>query len=184
MTSDCMHRRHADLLALLTLATATLWAAPAIALESDRAQPMDVLADRSEADRATGVLKLMGNVSITQGTLKVEAENGDVHQNSRSGEVERIILRGSPARMQQQLDNAAGEMRASAAQIDYNAGSDTVVLSGNVRIVEPRGTLTGERITYNIAGGNVRAESGSEQVRMVFPGRPPSAAADNENGDD
>lgn len=183
MTSNCMHRRHADLLALLVLAATSVWTSPASALESDREQPMDVLADRSEADRATGVLKLSGNVSITQGTLKVEAENGDVHQNSRSGEVERIILRGSPARMQQQLDNAAGEMRASAAQIDYNAGSDTVVLSGNVRIVEPRGTLTGERITYNIAGGNVRAESGSEQVRMVFPGRG-AAAADNENGDD
>lgn len=185
MTSDSMHRLPVELLRILSLTTALLMTAPVSALERDRYEQIDVRADNSDLDSANGLVKLVGNVTITQGSLKVDAEAADVHQNSRSGEIERIVLRGTPARMEQALDNAAGHMRASASEIDYNARQDTIVLTGGVRIMDPRGTLTGERVTYNVAGGNVRAQSGSsEQVRMVFPGRQQPATPENEGDHD
>lgn len=151
-----------------------LFPAIAIALESDRDQPMDIVASGSDSDLNTGIHQLIGNVEIRQGSLLIQADRGEVHQPGDNQEVTRVILEGSPARMQQSLDNAAGQMRASARRIDYDRANDTVVLTGNVRIDEPRGTLSGERVVYNIAQGRIQGQgqAGDDgRVRFVIPPR-------------
>lgn len=149
-------------------------------LESDRDQPMDIRAIDSDTDLNSGVLKLIGDVVITQGSLRIEAETGEVHQPEQAAAVTRVTLEGSPACLEQELDNAAGKMRACSRKIDYDRRTDAVVLTGNVRIEEPRGTLTGERVTYNIAEGRVQGQSagGDSRVRFVIPPR-----AKETNGD-
>ena len=147
---------------------------PAVqALESDRDQPMDIQAVDSDTNLNSGVLKLIGNVRITQGSLLIEADTGEVHQPEQAAAVTRVILEGAPACLEQELDNAAGKMRACSRKIDYNRETDSVILTGNVRIEEPRGTLTGERVTYNIAQGRVQGQSGGgdSRVRFVIPPR-------------
>lgn len=173
-----MRRPTAELICLLAL---TLPAVGAQALQSDRNQPMEVSAIGSEMDLNTGTYRLNGGVEIVQGSLRIEADTGEVHQPSDSAEVSRVVLQGSPARLEQALDNAAGHMRASARTIDYDRSADTVVLTGDVRIQEPRGTLTGERVTYNIAQGRVQGQSGGgdSRVRFVIPPRAREADGDN-----
>lgn len=157
------------------LAALVLWlpALPAAALESDRHQDMTIESDTSESDIERGVVRLSGNVTIEQGSLRIEAGSGEIHQDRDSGAIARVILEGEPARMEQALDNAAGHMRASARRIDYDAARDQVVLSGDVRIVEPRGTMTGQQVSYDIARGSIRGQSGAggDRVRLVLPGR-------------
>lgn len=173
MTSACTRHRRADL-ALLALLMAV--AGSAAGLESDRDQPMDVAAVSSEMDLNTGVYRLVGAVEIRQGSLLIQADTGEVHQ-PQSGEVSRVVLEGAPARLEQALDQGAGHMRASARRIDYDRDGESVVLTGGVRIEDPRGTLTGERVTYNIAQGRVQGQSagGDGRVRFVIPprARPP-----------
>lgn len=143
-----------------------------LALESDRHQPMDIVANNSDSDLNTGIHQLIGNVEIRQGSLLIEAERGEVHQPGNDQEVTRVILEGSPARMQQALDNAAGYMRARARRIDYERNRDTVILTGGVQIEEPRGTVSGERILYNIAQGRIQGQGqpGADgRVRLVIP---------------
>ncbi|MBX3725589.1 MAG: lipopolysaccharide transport periplasmic protein LptA [Xanthomonadales bacterium] len=175
MTSACIRRRSADRLAALLLLLACTGLQ---ALESDRDQPMEISARSSDADLASGVYTLSGGVEIRQGSLHIQSAEAEVHQPEQDAEVTRVILTGNPARMEQALDNAAGTMRASAARIDYDRRSDAVVLTGNVRIEEPRGTLTGQRVTYDIARGRVQGQAGSgdgERVRFVIPPRPRAA---------
>ena len=155
---------------------------PALALESDRHQDMTIESDTSDSDIEQGVVRLAGNVSIQQGSLRIQASQGEIHQDRGSGEIARVILEGTPARMEQALDNAAGHMRASAQRINYDAARDTVVLSGNVRIVEPRGTMTGEQVSYDIARGSIRGQAGAgegQRVRLVLPGRRSGPADDS-----
>ncbi|MDZ3823258.1 MAG: lipopolysaccharide transport periplasmic protein LptA [Pseudoxanthomonas sp.] len=172
MTSACTRRRRADRLAAVVL----LLAATGLqALETDRDQPMEISAGSSDADLASGVYTLTGGVEIRQGSLLIQSDGAEVHQPEQNAEVARVILTGNPARMEQALDNAAGRMRASAARIDYDRRADAVVLTGNVRIEEPRGTLTGQRVTYDIARGRVQGQAGAgegERVRFVIPPRP------------
>ena len=51
-------------------------------------------------------------------------------------------------------------MSARADNVDYNLKTEIVVFTGNVSIANPRGTLSGQRVVYNLKTGNV--DSGGE----------------------
>ena len=51
-------------------------------------------------------------------------------------------------------------MTARASNIDYNLRTEIVVFTGDVRIEQPRGSMSGARVVYNLQTGNV--ESGGE----------------------
>jgi lipopolysaccharide export system protein LptA len=178
MTSNCIRHR-AELGLLLALMLSAL---PVMALESDRNQAMDITARDSDIDLESGVHQLIGKIEIRQGSLLIEADRGEVHQPGGGQEVSRVVLEGTPARLEQALDNGAGFMRARAARIDFDRASNTIVMTGGVRIEDPRGTLTGERVSYDITRGRVQGQSSGEdgRVRFVIPPRQPQAATGSE----
>lgn len=146
-------------------------AAPADARRSDRNQPMNIDAARAElATDASRPSLLRGGVIITQGTLNIRSNEADVYQ-ARDGGVSRVVLRGGPATLRQQLDDGT-MMNVRASQIDYNHVSEVAVFTGNVHVEQPRGSLSGERVTYNMATGTVQSGGeGSGRVRMTIQPR-------------
>ena len=52
----------------------SLLAATVQAKDGDENQPIDVNADRSEYDDKAGIQRLIGNVEIVQGSLKITAQ--------------------------------------------------------------------------------------------------------------
>jgi lipopolysaccharide export system protein LptA len=159
-----------DLLLLLSL----LAAAPALAKSTDRDQPMDINADSSDSLlQDNGMSVLEGNVTIRQGTLKVDADRAEVHR--RNGEIERIVLIGAPARLRQVSDT--GEpMDARARQVVYTLSNENMVLTGAVEIRQPRGTLRGETVKYDINTGRLNGGGDGQRVSMRI--LPKTAAAD------
>ncbi|WP_295364890.1 lipopolysaccharide transport periplasmic protein LptA [Arenimonas sp.] len=162
--------RHASKLLLLA---ALLAAAPVLAKSSDRNQPMDISADRTDAqlgDDSVSVLE--GNVRIRQGTLEVDAQRAEVHR--AAGDTNRIVLTGAPAVLRQVSD--AGEpMEANASRIVYMLADETMMLTGNVVITQPRGTLRGETVKYDINTG--RLDGGGDGARVQMRILPKSAPA-------
>ena len=148
-------------------------AGPALARSTDRSQPMDIDADRTDAllgDDAVSVLE--GNVKIRQGSLEVDAERAEVHR--RAGDIDRIVLTGAPARLRQVSD--AGEpMDARASQVVYTLSSEVMVLTGGVVIEQPRGNLRGETIKYNVDTG--RLDGGGDGQRVSLRILPKTAPA-------
>ena len=149
-------------LSLMLLAAALPF--DAIAKSSDRTQPMDVSSDRTDAmlgDEGNAVLT--GNVVITQGTLQVGADRATIHRNA--GEISQVVLTGAPATMKQVNDN--GEtMNAHAAQIVYTLNNDLIVLTGAVVIEQPRGTLRGETVKYDLKSGRLDGGGDGSRVKM------------------
>jgi len=144
----------------------------AAAKSSDRNQPLDVDAggsDCSVSDERLPCL-LTSGVTITQGTLEIQATRADLRRNS--GEFQRVILNGGPVKMKQQMDDG-GWVDATAAQADYNMTSDTVVLTGNAVVNQPgQGKIEGPRIVYNMSTGRVQGGGeGQGRVRMQFQPR-------------
>jgi lipopolysaccharide export system protein LptA len=158
--------RNPDARCLLALALLAV-AMPALALKSDRDKPMDVNADRFESNVKEGASVLTGNVRIVQGSLKIESERAEVHQDPAQQKVNRAVLNGEPARLEQDLDDG-GHMVARAKQIDYDLAKETVVLTGNVIVEQPRGELRGEKVTYEIATGKLTGsgEGAASRVQM------------------
>ena len=175
-----MRPRLADslLLILLPLAFAPL----ALAKESDRQQPMDLQADTSNAVLADdGDSTFSGNVSITQGSLRIAA--GAMTITRKDGAVARVVFEGKPATMQQENDNGA-QMRAQANKIDYDVNVESVVLTGNVEVDQAGDRLTGERITYDLKNGRLNAAgdgSGDGRIRMTI--QPRAKSAETEKSD-
>jgi lipopolysaccharide export system protein LptA len=166
-----MRRRPSEFLLAAALILAAL---PAMARESDREQPMSIEADDIDAVMEdTSESKLSGNVSITQGTLRIGAGTATISRTD--GEIRRVVLEGQPASMQQ--DNDAGvTMKATARKIDYDVTGESVVLTGNVAVDQGADTLRGERITYDLKNGRLNASGAGTgdagRIRMTIQPRP------------
>ncbi|MFT3805433.1 lipopolysaccharide transport periplasmic protein LptA [Arenimonas sp.] len=152
---------------LLTVAVmGTLLAVSPLAAgkSSDRKQPMDVAADRTDAmlgDDSDSTL--YGNVKITQGSLEVDADKAVIHR--KGGDISQVVLTGAPAKLRQTADN--GEpMTARAQQIVYTLSSDVIVLSGDVVIEQPRGNLRGQTIKYDLNTGRLDGGGDGNRVQM------------------
>ncbi len=147
------------LLAVLAIACAnaagsnTAWAR-----SSDRSQPMDIDAGRQEGtldDRAPTILS--GGVHITQGTLDIKSDRAVI--SLAGGDPSRAVLTGSPVVLKQSMDDGT-PMTAHASKVDYNLQTEIVVFTGDVEIQQPRGTMSGQRVVYNLSTG--RVDSGGE----------------------
>lgn len=155
----------------LTLLLSVLAATPALAKSSDRDQPMDITADRTDALLGDdSVSTLEGNVRIRQGTMEVDAAKAEIHR--RGGEIERIVLTGKPAKLSQ-ISDQGERMDASAAQVVYTPTDEIMVLTGKVVIKQPRGNLRGETVKYDIGTG--RLDGGGDGARVSMRILPKSA---------
>ncbi len=144
-----------------------LFASAADAKSTDRNQTMKIDAGAQEGtldDRAPTVLS--GGVTIAQGTLNITSSRAEIH--SRNGDVSRAVLTGGPVVLKQQMDDGT-PMTARASKVDYNMQTEIVVFTGNVQIEQPRGTMSGERVVYNLKTGQVNSGGeGNGRVRMTI----------------
>lgn len=148
-------------LILLAAAVAT---GPALAKSTDRQQPMDLSAANMDALLSDdSVSTLEGSVTIRQGSLEVDADRAEIHR--KAGEIDRIVLTGSPARLRQ-ISDQGEPMDASAAQVVYTLSSEVMVLTGNVVINQPRGNLRGETVKYDITSGRLDGGGDGQRVQM------------------
>lgn len=155
----------AALAALLLLAAQAAWAR-----SSDRNQPMEIDAGASSGaldDRTPTVLSK--GVVITQGSLRIEADTATI--TTRGGDPVRAVLTGGPVKLSQQLDDGT-PMNASASRVDYDLVTEVVVFAGSVKIQQPRGSLSGPRVVYNMKTGMVNSSSDSTgRVKMTIQPR-------------
>lgn len=154
-----------------------LAAGPVLAKKSDRSQPMDIDAGRQQGsldDRGPTVLS--GGVTIRQGTLDIRSDRAEISL-TKDGEPQRALLTGRPVTLKQEMDDG-NPMSARADKVDYDLQSEVVVFTGNVHIQQPRGTMTGERVVYNLSSGEVNSGGeGAGRVKMRIQPKSAQGAA-------
>lgn len=149
---------------LTILVLALLLPGIAGAKSTDRQQPMDISADNMDSLLTdTSESSIAGNVVISQGTLKIEADKALVTRVK--GEITKVTLLGSSARLQQTNDNG-DTMRASAKEIVYFLGNDQIHLKGGVVIDQARGSMRGESIRYDIKSGRLTGGNDGNRLQM------------------
>ena len=162
-----MSDRTANFLAMALVAVlGGLVATDAAAKTSDRSQPMDIDAGRQEGtldDRSPTILS--EGVTIRQGSLDIRSDRAEISL-SKNGNPQRAVLTGGPVVLKQQMDDGT-PMTARASKVDYNLQTEIVVFTGNVSIEQPRGTMSGERVVYNLKTGQVNSGGeGAGRVKM------------------
>jgi lipopolysaccharide export system protein LptA len=148
---------------LLALAPAAV-----LARTSDRSKPMDIDAGHSDYSMDDSrPTTLSGGVIITQGTLDIRSDTAVVY--TRNGEPIRVVLTGSPVKLNQELDDGK-LMEAVANKVDYDLKSEIVVFTGGVNIRQPSGSIAGERVVYNMRTGQVQGggqDAGRVKIRLL-----------------
>ena len=117
---------------------------------------------------------LTGNVTMTQGSLRVVAAKAVIEQSG--GDPSRALLSGGVT-LKQQMDDGT-DLDAKSSNVDYDLNNEVVVFTGNVVITQQRGTLNGQRVVYNMKSGQVQSGGdGNGRVKMTI--QPKSAQGAN-----
>jgi lipopolysaccharide export system protein LptA len=109
---------------------------------------------------------LTGDVHITQGSLDITASKATIYRGG--GDITRAVLSGGPVVLRQVMDDGT-PLTARASGVDYILQTEVVVFTGNVSLQQPRGSMSGDRVVYNLKTGNVDSGGqGSGRVRMTI----------------
>ena len=138
---------------------------PNLALPGDNQLPINIQSDRATQKTLEQGEKTeyFGNVVMTQGSLLIDADHIIIHSKDRK--VTMITAEGQPATFQQRSNPKKQPIKAWANSINYLLLTETVVLTDEANIEQAGATVSGNRIEYNIASEQVKAE---EKVNMVF----------------
>ncbi|MDF1693027.1 MAG: lipopolysaccharide transport periplasmic protein LptA [Zhongshania sp.] len=149
----------------------------ALSLPEDRKQAINLSSDRAIYENNQGVY--IGNVSMSQGSLKISADKLTIIEANRK--VEKVIAEGSPAYFEQQPRADEGVVVASAQRIEYSLQQEEILLQRNASITHRGSKISGDRVVYNGRKQMVVADGGTaEKEHRVKMTLQPQAIPDSE----
>ncbi|MEN9464999.1 MAG: hypothetical protein RL217_1180 [Pseudomonadota bacterium] len=121
----------------------------ALALPEDFDQETVIVSDSAKLDRQAGSVVYSGDVILTQGTIKINADRLTVFRGS-DDRLEKVIAEGKPALYEQQIQANEAITHAKALRIEYLAKQRQTLLLGKAHLDRESNVLTGERIWYDM----------------------------------
>jgi len=161
---------------LVALLLNLLLASSAMALDSDRQQPLRIVADTAVIDEKDGTATYTGNVVLTQGTLRIAADLLKIR--TAQGKVDVVKAEGRPAQFSQVPEENQQEVIAKASKIDYQVQAQKLILRQKASIVQNENIFRGEEIVYEIQSqrlqavgqsGDVKPGDNRGRVEMILP---------------
>lgn len=144
----------------------------ALALESDKEQPIELAADSVDIDESKGVSIYRGDVDVRQGSMQLRADVVTVHHNKRKPS--KVVAEGRPAKFRQ--SSTKGPVKGEARRVEYEVGSENLVLIGDAVVVQGKDSMRSDRIVYDRVKSVVKAGAaakGKQRVRITIeaPGK-------------
>jgi lipopolysaccharide export system protein LptA len=139
------------------------------ALSSDKDQPINIEADSVDIDESKGQSVYLGNVQVTQGSIRLLADRVTVFH--ASGDPEKFIAVGQPAKFRQMPDDGDVPIQARAQRMEYLINGDLVTLIDQAVVLQGKDTMRSDRIVWDRVKGKVKgglAAQGKERVKMTF----------------
>ena len=131
----------------------------ALSLPDDRKQAINLSSDRAIYENNQGVY--IGNVNMSQGSLKIRADKLTIIESNRK--VEKVIAEGSPAYFEQQPRAEEGVVIASAQRIEYSLAQEEILLQKNASITHQGSKISGDRVVYSGRKQMVVADGGTTE---------------------
>lgn len=174
-------RLRATIMALV-LGLGLLQAGPAAALKSDRDQPIEIEADFAELDDEEGTTVYIGNVIVTQGSIRMTGDRLRVNFTEER-DLKDAYMEGRPATFRQTPDDSPEDVEGEALLIEYQALESFLSLIEKAKVTQGERLFQGHRINYDteksiITARSARAGSAdkdeqpkekSGRVRIIIP---------------
>ncbi|MBU4684836.1 lipopolysaccharide ABC transporter substrate-binding protein LptA [Cedecea davisae] len=150
----------------------TLFAAPlsAWALTGDTEQPIHIESDQQSLDMQGNIVTFTGNVVVTQGSIKINADKVVVTRPGGEQGKEVIDGYGNPATFYQMQDSGK-PVKGHASTMHYELANDFVVLTGKAYLEQLDSNITGDKITYLVKEQKMQAfsDKGKRVTTVLVP---------------
>ncbi|HHB93335.1 MAG TPA: lipopolysaccharide transport periplasmic protein LptA [Thioploca sp.] len=150
-----------SLLIILILSFSNIYA-----LSNDRNQPILIEANQAEIDNIKGITTYEGDVVVTQGSIKINADKITLIYSAGQA-IEKIIAVGNLASFSQHLDSSE-DIKAKAKKMEYNAVKNTLHLTNKAELRKQKDgkdiyTSNAPRIMYDTKMGVAAADGGNKK---------------------
>jgi len=115
-------------------------------LHQDTGLPVEIEADRLAVDNADGSALFSGDVRVRQGEMRLAAAEVRVEYDREGKAITRLHATGG-------VTLATPAEAAEAGAADYTVVSGVIVLTGDVVLTQNGRTLSGARLTIDLAAG-------------------------------
>jgi len=135
----------------------------ALALESDKEQPIELAADSVDIDEAKGMSIYRGDVDVQQGSMRLRADVVTVHHDKRKPS--KLVAEGRPAKFQQRSDK--GPIKGEAKRLEYKINSENLILIGDAVVTQGKDSIRSDRIVYDRVKSVVKAGAAAKGKQRV-----------------
>jgi len=156
-----------------------LAAAAASAEQADSTKPTQIEANKMQADDVRRLTIFEGNVVVTRGTLKIDADRIVVHQDAEG--FQHTTATGKPVRFRQKLDpkppaTEGGWMEGEAQRIEIDDKSGKIELYDAARVNRAGDEVAGNYILVDQKADffSVTPGKGDGRVRATLQPKPPA----------
>jgi len=157
------------LLPLVGALLVTTLAPVAYALDSDRDAPVHLEADHATYNQQTGVTVYTGNVIVTQGTIRLQADSVVANLDANRT-IKNVTATGKPAKFQQKVSPDKGIVYGDGDQLYYDATTSQLTLTGHAHLTQDGSSFNGNTIRYGMTQGDIEGNGNTQQrVQMVIP---------------
>jgi len=129
----------------------------ALGLPEDRDQPIYLEADRAQLDQDTETSIYIGNVIITQGSMRLTADSATIYM--QNGVFQRMEAEGAPATFRYQPAADKEEIHGVGLRANYDAINETLEVTGDASFKQGEDTFNGDFIEYDLRENLVKARS-------------------------
>ena len=141
----------------------------AYALDSDRDAPVHLEADHATYNQQTGVTVYTGNVIVTQGTIRLEADSVIANLDANRT-IKNVTATGKPAKFQQKVSPDKGIVYGDGDQVYYDATTSQLTLTGHAHLTQDGSIFNGNTLRYGMKQGDIEGNGNTQQrVQMVIP---------------
>ncbi len=135
-------------------------------LPSDKDAPVNIEADSGEIDQASGTTIYLGEVIISQGSMKLEADKVTVqYQDKRP---HKLVAIGKPARFKQKPGESKPWVHGRGNRIVYLIHSEELVLSDEAELEQGGDSFRSDRIVYDRVKAKLKAGAAADGKKRVM----------------
>ena len=131
--------------------------------------PITIEADRATLSEKQGISTYTGNVVLTQGGIKINADKVIVHHEQ--GRLTHVTATGKPVKYYQQGESEDLDIRGEANTMEYFADEERLLLIDSAKLTQGGNAFSGNHIEYDTRREVVTAavaESGEERVQVTI----------------
>lgn len=125
---------------------------------ADPDAPLEITADSLTVNREDGSAVFEGGVLIGQGDLRIAAGRVEVRYDDVTGDISLLDASGG-------VTLATANEQAESQSAQYDLGTGTLTLIGEVLLTQGQSALSAERMVVNLDNGSARMEG---RVTTIF----------------